>query len=72
MMMAHTITIQLDGRPHELPTASTLAMLVERLGHAANAVGTAVDGTFVPRGLRAEFVLREGAAVLLFQPIVGG
>lgn len=65
-------TIQLDGRPHDVPDASTLAALVEALGHAPNAVGTAVDGVFVARGQRAEIVLREGAAVLLFQPIVGG
>lgn len=66
------ITIQLDGRPHAVPDHSTLAALVDALGHTANAVGTAVDGVFVARGQRVELVLREGAAVLLFQPIVGG
>ena len=66
------ITIQLDGRPHDVPDQSTLAALVEALGHAPNAVGTAVDGVFVPRGQRVDLTLREGVAVLLFQPIVGG
>ena len=66
------ITIQLDGRPHDVPDHSTLAALVDALGHAPNAVGTAVDGEFVPRGRRVELVLREGVTVLLFQPIVGG
>jgi len=67
-----SITIQLDGRPHPLPDACTLATLVGALGHAPHAVATAVDGVFVPRARRAEITLRDGAAVLLFQPIVGG
>ena len=66
------ITIQLDSRPHEVADNSTLATLVDALGHAPNAVGTAVDGVFVSRGQRIELTLREGMAVLLFQPIVGG
>lgn len=66
------ITIQLDGRPHHVPEGCTLAALVVALGHAPNAVGTAVDGVFVARGQRADTVLHEGAVVLLFQPIVGG
>jgi sulfur carrier protein len=64
--------IQLDGRPHDVPDGSTLAALVEALGHAPNAVTTAVDGQFVSRDQRADLVLQAGAAVLLFQPIVGG
>ena len=66
------ITIQLDGRPHELPDACTLAALVDALGHAPHAIATAVDGVFVPRAQRAEITLCDGVAVLLFQPIVGG
>ena len=66
------ITIQLDGRPHELHDTCTLAALVDALGHAPHGIATAVDGVFVPRGQRTEVALREGAAVLLFQPIVGG
>ena len=66
------ITIQLDGRPHELHDTCTLAALVDALGHAPHAIATAVDGVFVPRAQRAEITLCDGAAVLLFQPIVGG
>jgi len=64
--------VRLDGRPHEVPDGSTLAALVTALGHAPNAVTTAVDGQFVPRDQREAHVLQAGAAVLLFQPIVGG
>ena len=67
-----TITIVLDGQPHALPAKTTLATLVEQLGHPANAVSTAVNGQFVARAARADCVLQTGDQVLLFQPIVGG
>jgi len=67
-----TLHIQLDGAPHALPAGSTLADAVARLGHAPDAVGTAVNGAFVARAARSTCVLRESDAVLLFQPVVGG
>ena len=66
-----TMTIQLDGRPHQVGAGSTLADLVAALGHAPEAVSTAVNGEFVARHAR-ERALAECDAVLLFQPIVGG
>lgn len=66
------IALTLDGKPHAVAADSNLAALVESLGHAPNKVSTAVNGMFVPRGQRQHCVLREGDAVLLFQPIVGG
>lgn len=66
------LRIQLDGAPCTLPAGSTLADVVARLGHAADAVGTAVNGAFVARTARAGWLLRQDDAVLLFQPIVGG
>ena len=65
------ITIQLDGQARALAAGSTLADLVAALGHAPEAVSTAVNGEFVARHAR-ERALAEGDAVLLFQPIVGG
>ena len=67
-----TIGVALDGRPREIPTGTTLAALVCELGHAPNAVGTAVNGRFVARGLREGLELRPGDSVVLFQPIAGG
>jgi sulfur carrier protein len=67
-----TITIVLDGQPYSLPVKTTLAALVEQLGHPANAVSTAVNGQFVARAARADCVLQASSQVLLFQPIVGG
>ena len=66
------ITLQLDGQPHPVPAGTTLAELVASLGHEAQAVSTAVNGEFVARAVRSAHALREGDAVLLFQPIVGG
>ncbi|PYO38802.1 MAG: thiamine biosynthesis protein ThiS [Gemmatimonadetes bacterium] len=72
MTTSTTIAVSLDGRPREVPAGTTLAALVGELGYAANAVGTAVNGRFVARGLREGLQLRSGDSVLLFQPITGG
>ena len=66
------IALTLDGKPHTVPAGSSLAALVDSLGHAPNKVSTAVNGMFVPRDRREACLLYEGDAVLLFQPIVGG
>lgn len=71
-MKAETIDVLLDGRPHPVPVGTTLAALIEALGHAPDAVAAAVDGEFVPRAQRAARVLRPGEAVFLFKRIVGG
>ncbi len=72
MSTATQITIQLDGKPHPLAAGTTLAQLVAALGHAEQAVSTAVNGEFVARGQRSARRLADGDLVLLFQPIVGG
>lgn len=64
--------LQLDGQPYSAPLQSTVATLVAALGHAPEAVGTAVNGSFVARAARAGHPLHDGDAVVLFQPIVGG
>lgn len=71
-MTARTVQIVLDGQAHALAAGTTLAALVDALGHAATAVGTAVNGVFVARGNRHDYVLHEGDAVVLFQAITGG
>jgi len=72
MTSTDTITVQLDRQPVLLAAGTTLADLVEQLGHAPQAVSTAVNGLFVARGQRAGCLLQAEDAVLLFQPIVGG
>ena len=63
--------ISLDGQSMPIAPGTPLAALVAALGHAPNAVSTAVNGQFVPRSARQQ-PLVEGDVVLLFQPIVGG
>lgn len=70
--MAPSCTVLLEGQPHPVPPGSTLADLVMALGHAPDAVCTAVNGLFVPREHRAAQPLKPQDAVLVFQPIVGG
>ena len=70
--VAEEIDIRLDDRPHRVAAGTSLAALVESLGHAPADVASAVNGAFVPRAARAGRVLEGGDAVLLFKPIVGG
>jgi sulfur carrier protein len=72
-----TITVTVNGRPHELPEGHTLATLVSALAHespglAADALATAVNGEFVPRTSRSAHALCDGDAVTCFQAITGG
>ena len=64
--------ITLNGEPREVEAGRTLAELVASLGHAPQALATAVNGEFVPREERSRCVLRERDAVFTFQPITGG
>ena len=66
------MTIRVDDRDHQVPLGFTLAELVMQLGHQANAVTTALNGSFVPRDQRAALALQSGDAVMLFKPIGGG
>ncbi|MCK9515192.1 MAG: sulfur carrier protein ThiS [Ottowia sp.] len=68
---ASTITVQLDGQPHEVRAGTTLAQLVHALGHEPQAISTAVNGSFVARSAR-DRVLGSNDVVLFFQPVVGG
>ena len=68
--MSFTITV--NGERRTVEDQATLADLVSTLGQAPQALATAVNGEFVPRGARAGVQLREGDAVFTFQPIQGG
>ena len=67
-----TITIRLEDEPMPIPAGSTLAQLLEQLGHVAQEVSTAVNGQFVARSARKSLALKEQDQVLVFQAIVGG
>jgi sulfur carrier protein len=67
-----TRQITLNGEPRSVADDATLADLVTALGQPPQALATAVNGEFVPRGARATVPLRDGDAVFTFQPITGG
>ncbi|OWU84304.1 sulfur carrier protein ThiS [Oceanicola sp. 22II-s10i] len=63
--------IELNGTLTET-TADTLAALLAEQAFDAASVATAVDGAFVPRGLREGTALRDGAKVEVLSPMQGG
>lgn len=67
----HPITVVVNGKP-ESTAARTLQDWVEAQGALHAAVATAVNGNFVPRGLRSQQLLAECDTILTFQPIEGG
>ena len=63
--------IDLNGESLETSAATLADLLVER-GHDPASVATALDGTFVPRALRAQTALRPAAKVEVLAPMQGG
>lgn len=63
--------IEVNGEPLET-TADTLAGLIAEQGFDAASVATALDGQFVPRLLREETRLRDGAKLEVLAPMQGG
>jgi sulfur carrier protein len=63
--------LTVNGEPAET-AAGTLAALVESLGFAENAVATALNGAFVPRGQRSATGLSAGDKVEIVAPRQGG
>lgn len=63
--------IELNGDPTETRSA-TLAELIAEHGFEAEAVATALNGTFVPRPLRASAALSPGDKVEVLTPMQGG
>ena len=66
------VTITLNGSPHSTLAATTLADLVDSLGHDPNAVATAVNGEFVPRHKRGSTKLAAGDNIEIVSPRQGG
>lgn len=52
-------------------TATTLAELIEERGFAAPSVATAVNGDFIPRGMRDQ-QLTENSRIEILSPMQGG
>lgn len=63
--------IELNGASVETG-AHTLTELLEERGFQAEAVATAIGGTFVPRAARPNAELCEGVKVEVLSPMQGG
>ena len=68
----HDADILLNGVPVTGAEGLSLAELLARLGEPADAVATALNGSFVSRERRGELRLACGDRINLFKAIVGG
>lgn len=66
------IQIQLNGAARELPAGTTVASLIEQLGHAGRRVAVEVNREIVPRSRHAEHALVDGDVVELVHALGGG
>jgi sulfur carrier protein len=72
MTHAQVAEILLNGVPVADAEGLSLAELLTRLGEPADAVATALNGSFVARDRRGEVRLAQGDRINLFKAIVGG
>lgn len=63
--------VELNGETVETQ-AGTLADLIAERGLSGVSVATALNGDFVPRGLRAQVALQDGARIEVLSPMQGG
>ncbi|MFD1883152.1 sulfur carrier protein ThiS [Paracoccus pacificus] len=63
--------IELNGLPVTTDAATLEALIAER-GLDAGSVATALNGAFVPRGMRPATPLIPGAKVEVLSPMQGG
>ena len=66
------IQIQLNGEARELPAGTTVATLIEQLGHASRRVAVEVNREIVPKSRHAERALADGDVVELVHALGGG
>lgn len=70
--MSQTVRhIILNGEPRNI-SAATLATALEELGYGAAKVATAINGSFVPAGQRADATISEGDKLEVVSARVGG
>jgi sulfur carrier protein len=66
------IQIQLNGELRDVPVGTSVAGLVELLGHAGRRVAVEVNREIVPKSLHGERLLAQGDAVELVHALGGG
>ncbi len=71
-MTVATVTIVLNGAPHQVPPESTLHDLIEALALGKQALALAVNRSVVPRQAWPQRVLRAQDQVDIVRAIGGG
>ena len=66
------IHIQLNGEARALPAGTTVAALIDLLGHAGRRVAVEVNREIVPKSRHAEHVLADADVVELVHALGGG
>ncbi|MBE5316314.1 MAG: sulfur carrier protein ThiS [Xanthomonadales bacterium] len=66
------IQIQLNGEARDLPAGTTVAALIELLGHVGRRVAVEVNREIVPKSRHAEHALANGDVVELVHALGGG
>jgi len=64
--------IELNGHPHPLPAATTVATLVAALGYTGKRVAVECNGAIVPKSHYAEAHLSDGDRVEIVAAVGGG
>lgn len=64
--------VTVNGEGMDVPDGTTVAGLVELLGHPRDRVAVEVDGEICPRANHADYVLREGQTVEVVSFVGGG
>ncbi|CAM4026102.1 sulfur carrier protein ThiS [Roseateles saccharophilus] len=62
----------LNGQAQAWREGLSVAALLAELERAPDAVATALNGAFLPRGRREATLIQPGDALTLIQPITGG
>ena len=66
------MTVEVNGKPQELPENSTVADLVATLGLPSEGVAVAVDRQVIPRSQHGQTTLKNGAQVEVLRAVGGG
>lgn len=64
--------VTVNGAARELPDATTVSELLQRLDLDRDGIAVAVDRTIVPRSRHPEHLLNEGAVVEVIRAVGGG
>jgi len=66
------MNIELNGTPHTLASACTIAALVGSLGYTHKRIAVERNGEIVPRSRHAEIILAEGDQIEIVVAVGGG